>query len=63
MAQPYVVITQLGLQRLQGLQGVGLQPETLADQLLVRHSYPASVIETNLTNLLKIGTSLDLEKH
>eukprot|EP00983_Pelagomonas_calceolata_P024184 760706-Pelagomonas_calceolata.AAC.1 len=30
-----------------GLQGVGLQPENLADRLLVEHSYPASKIETS----------------
>ena len=30
-----------------GLQGVGLQPENLADRLLVKHSQPASQIETN----------------
>ena len=35
------------LQGLQGLQGVGLQPENLADRLLVKHSQPASKIETN----------------
>eukprot|EP00983_Pelagomonas_calceolata_P055846 1144328-Pelagomonas_calceolata.AAC.1 len=29
-------------QGLQGLQGVSLQPKTLADRLLVRHSQPAS---------------------
>ena len=30
-----------------GLQGDGLQPENLADRLLVKHSQPASKIETN----------------
>ncbi|KAF5827164.1 hypothetical protein DUNSADRAFT_1226 [Dunaliella salina] len=30
-----------------GLQGVGLQPENLADRLLVKHAQPASKIETN----------------
>eukprot|EP00983_Pelagomonas_calceolata_P085270 1156520-Pelagomonas_calceolata.AAC.8 len=32
---------------LQGLQGVGLQPETLADGLMVKDSQPASKAETN----------------
>eukprot|EP00983_Pelagomonas_calceolata_P066959 1149294-Pelagomonas_calceolata.AAC.1 len=34
----------------QRLQGVGPQPENLADQLLVKHSHPASKIETSSDN-------------
>eukprot|EP00983_Pelagomonas_calceolata_P078578 1154308-Pelagomonas_calceolata.AAC.1 len=33
--------------RVQGLQRVGLQPENLADRLLVKHSHPASKIGNN----------------
>eukprot|EP00983_Pelagomonas_calceolata_P051205 1142304-Pelagomonas_calceolata.AAC.4 len=47
----YCENTRSGQQGLHGLQleGVGLQPETLADPLLVKHS-PASKIETNSDN-------------
>eukprot|EP00983_Pelagomonas_calceolata_P075197 1152884-Pelagomonas_calceolata.AAC.1 len=37
----------------QGSQGVGLQPETLADWLLMRHPERASKIETNTDNFGK----------
>eukprot|EP00983_Pelagomonas_calceolata_P104338 1159014-Pelagomonas_calceolata.AAC.1 len=33
--------------RRKGLQGVGLQPENLADRLLAKHSHPPSKIVTN----------------
>eukprot|EP00983_Pelagomonas_calceolata_P009877 319794-Pelagomonas_calceolata.AAC.1 len=35
-----------GMYEVAGLQGVGLQPEILADRLLVKLSQPASKIET-----------------
>eukprot|EP00983_Pelagomonas_calceolata_P071842 1151431-Pelagomonas_calceolata.AAC.5 len=40
----------LSLVKLQGLQGVGLQPENLAGRLLVKHYHPASKIETSSDN-------------
>eukprot|EP00983_Pelagomonas_calceolata_P011162 359590-Pelagomonas_calceolata.AAC.1 len=36
-----------GVRVARGYKGFGLQPETLADRLLVKHSHPASKIETN----------------
>jgi len=43
-----MVNMSFGLRRVyKGLQGGGLQPETLADRLLVKHVQPASKIETN----------------
>eukprot|EP00983_Pelagomonas_calceolata_P015859 502905-Pelagomonas_calceolata.AAC.4 len=42
---------QLGTGENQGLQGVGLQPEALADRLLEKHSQPAAQIETKSENI------------
>eukprot|EP00983_Pelagomonas_calceolata_P123627 1161026-Pelagomonas_calceolata.AAC.9 len=42
----------------EGLQGVGLQPENLADRLLVKHSHPASKIETSSDGGWKTGEEL-----
>eukprot|EP00983_Pelagomonas_calceolata_P046160 1140026-Pelagomonas_calceolata.AAC.14 len=39
-----------------------LQPETLADRLLVIHSQPVSRIEVNSDNYFENRVSLDLEK-
>eukprot|EP00983_Pelagomonas_calceolata_P006035 200673-Pelagomonas_calceolata.AAC.1 len=38
---------QLCIRGYKAYKGVGLQPETLADRLLVKHPHPASKIETN----------------
>jgi len=43
----YAALGSTGYQGLKRLKGVGLQPETLADRLLVELSQPASKVETN----------------
>lgn len=45
-ASPFSLRLVPDLFSLEGLQGVGLQPEILADRLLVKLSQPASKIET-----------------
>eukprot|EP00983_Pelagomonas_calceolata_P067471 1149493-Pelagomonas_calceolata.AAC.4 len=53
--------SRLTVHKLEGLQGVGLQPESLAERLLVKVSQPALKIKTNSDENLKIYASLIYE--